>query len=151
MKATTVKRVAILIAILSVLGGAGFITHEYQVKRLGDKELKAAQSALDSGDFANAEARYRNYLQNFPDNLEIQIAHADALLKVSNSLNAQNEAQQAYENVLKRSDGRLDVRRKLMQLKFGMGRFTSSVGRADGADVDLKILLEASSSDRSNP
>ena len=29
-----------------------------------------------------------------------------------------------------------------MQLKFDMGRFVSSSGRVDGADVDLKILLE---------
>ena len=32
-----------------------------------------------------------------------------------------------------------------MQLKFDMGRFVSSSGRDDGADVDLKILLKSSS------
>ena len=40
------------------------------------------------------------------------------------------------------SGGREDVRRSLIQLKFDMGRLISSSGREDGADVDLKILLD---------
>ena len=145
MKATTVKRLAILIAVLSLLGGTGFIAHEIQVERLGQNEIKKAKSAIKKGDFAKAEMQFRNYLQVFPDDLEIQIEHADTLLKVSKSLIAQNEALQTYNNVLKQAQGRIDVRRKLMQLKIDMGRFISSSGQVNGADFDLKILLEASS------
>ena len=59
---------------------------------------------------------------------------------------AQYDALQAYNSVLKQEPGRIDVRRKLMQLKIDMGRLVSSSGHVDGADFDLKILLEASSS-----
>ena len=146
MKATTVKRLAILIAVLSLVGGTSFFAHEIQVDRLGKNEIKKAKSALKEGDFATAEMRFRNYLQVFPDKLEIQIEHADTLLKLSNSLLAQYEALQTYNNVLKQAQGRMDVRRKLMQLKYDMGHFISNSGRVNGADFDLKILLEASSS-----
>ena len=38
MKATTVKRLAILIAVLSLVGGTGFIAQRFQVKRLAAKQ-----------------------------------------------------------------------------------------------------------------
>ena len=44
MKATTVKRLAILIAVLSLLGGTGFFAHEFQVKRLGRNEIKRGEN-----------------------------------------------------------------------------------------------------------
>jgi predicted Zn-dependent protease len=150
MKATTVKRLVILIAVLGLLGGTSFFAHEMQVERLGQNEIRKAKSAIKKGDFATAEMQFRNYLQLFPDELEIQIEYADTLLKASNSPNAQNGAYQAYSNVLKQAQGRMDVRRKLMQLKFDAGLFVSSRGQVNGADVDLKILLEASSPDRNN-
>jgi cellulose synthase operon protein C len=150
MNATTVKRLAILIAVLSLLGGITFIAHEIQVKRLGENVIKEAKTAIEKGDFAKAEMRFRDYLRVFPAELEIQIAHADTLLKVSQSLTAQYQALQTYNNVLKQSLGRLDVRRKLMQLKIDMGRFISTRGQVDGADFDLKILLEASSPSRTD-
>jgi tetratricopeptide (TPR) repeat protein len=150
MKATTIKRLAILIAILSLLSGITFIAHEVQVKKLGENVIKEAKSAIEKGDFAKAETRFREYLRVFPAELEIQIAHADTLLKVSKSLVAQYEAFQTYNNVLKQAQGRLDVRRKLMQLKIDMGRFISTRGQVDGADFDLKILLEASSPKRTD-
>ena len=43
MKATTVKRLAILIAVLSLVGGTGFFAHEIQVNRLGRNEIKKAK------------------------------------------------------------------------------------------------------------
>jgi tetratricopeptide (TPR) repeat protein len=150
MKATTVKRLVILIAVLGLLGGTSFFAHEMQVERLGQNEIRKAKSAIKKGEFATAEMQFRNYLQVFPDELEIQIEYADTLLKASNSPNAQYQAYQAYYNVLKQAQGRMDVRRKLMQLKIDVGLFISSGGQVNGADVDLKILLEASSPDRKN-
>jgi cellulose synthase operon protein C len=148
MKAMSVKRLAILIAVLSLLGGAGFIVHKKQVERLGRNEIKKAKSACENGDFANAEMQFRNYLQVFPTELEIQIEHADTIQKLSKSPIAQNNALQAYNNVLRQAPSRLDVRRKLMQLKFDMGHLISSTYQVNGADFDLKILLEASSPNR---
>jgi tetratricopeptide (TPR) repeat protein len=142
MKARTAKRIAILILVLSLVGGAGFFTQRYQVDRLARKELEKAELACMEGDFAKAEALFRAHVQVFPEDLEIQIKRADALLRVSRSRVAQNEANQIYSEILKRFGGREDVRRSLIQLKFDMGSLVSSNGRENGADVDLKILLD---------
>ena len=149
MKARTLKRLAILIAILSFVGGTGFLTQRIQVERMAQKQIAKAELALKQHDFAKAQTLFREHLELFPDDLEIQIRYADALLKTSNSGNAKTEALQFYNNVLKRTPGREDVRRLRMQLKIDMGRFNSNSGQDDGADADLKILLEASPGDGS--
>ena len=76
MKARTAKRIAILILVLSLVGGAGFFTQRYQVDRLAKKELEKAELACMEGDFAKAEALFRAYVQVFPEDLEIQIKYA---------------------------------------------------------------------------
>ena len=90
MKARTAKRLAILIAVLSLVGGTGFFTQRYQVDRLARKELEKAELAYKEGDFAKAETLFREHLRVFPEDQEIQIKYADVLLKVSRSLIAQN-------------------------------------------------------------
>ena len=145
MKATTWKRLAILIAVLSLVGGTGVVAELFQEKRLAGGRIKEAEVAIHEQEFVKAEAIFREYLQHFPTDLEIQIKYANTLLKASKSLMAQSEAYQIYNNILTRASGREDVRRLLMQLKIDTGRFVSSSGRDDGADVDLKILLKSSS------
>ena len=142
MKARTAKRLAILIAVLSLVGVTGFFTQRYQVNRLARKELEKAELACKEGDFAKAEALFREHVRVFPEDQETQIKHADVLLKVSRSRVAQIEANQIYSGILKRFGGREDVRRSLIDLKFEMGSLISSIGRDDGADVHLKILLD---------
>ena len=145
MKATTFKRLAILMATLSLVGGTGVIAERFQEKRLAGDRIKEAGLAIDKEDFVKAEAIFREYLQHFPTDLEIQVKYANTLLRASKSLMAQSEAFQIYTNVLTRASGREDIRRQLMQLKIDTGRFVSSGGRDDGADVDLMILLKSSS------
>jgi cellulose synthase operon protein C len=145
MKATTLKRLVILIAVLSLVGGTGVIAERFQEKRLAGNRIREAELAVDKQDFVKAEAIYVEYLQHFPTDLEVQIKYANALLKASKSLMAQSEAYGIYTNILTRASGREDVRRLLMQLKIDTGRFVSSGGRSDGADVDLMILLKSSS------
>lgn len=145
MKATTAKRLAILIAVLSLVGGTGVIAERFQEKRLAGDRIKEAELAVDKQDFVKAETIYLEYLQHFPTDLEIQIKYANTLLKASKSLMALSEAYQIYTNILTRASGREDVRRLLMQLKIDTGRYVSSGGRDDGADVDLMILLKSSS------
>jgi tetratricopeptide (TPR) repeat protein len=142
MTVKTAKRLAVLVSVLVLVGGTGFFTQRYQVNRLAQKELRKAELACKEGDFAKAETLFREHLQVFPQDQEIQIKYADAIVKSSRSLAAQFEAAQIYSGILKRSIGREDVRRSLIQLKFEMGRLVSSNGREDGADVDLKILLD---------
>ena len=142
MKARTAQRLAILIAVLSLVGGTGFFTQRYQVDRLARKQLEKADLAVKEGDFAKAETLFREHLRVFDDDREIKIKYADTLLKVSRSLPAQTEAFRIYQMDLTQAGGHEDVRRSLIKLKFDMGRFISGGGREDGADVDLKILLE---------
>ena len=85
---------------------------------------------------------FREHLRVFDDDREIKIKYADTLLKVSRSLPAQSEAARIYLGIFRQSEGREDVRRWLMELKFDMGHIVSGGGGENGADVDLKILLE---------
>ena len=64
MKATTVKRLAILIAVLSLAGGTGvYRSCDIQEKRLARTRIKEAEVAIEKNDFANAESLFREYLQ----------------------------------------------------------------------------------------
>ena len=147
MRAKTLKRLAILIAVLSLVGGTGFLTQQIQVKRMARTELDKAALALEKRDFVKAQMLFREHLAVFPQDVEIEIKYVGALLETSKSLNAQAEAAQRYNNILKRDQGREDVRRLLLQLKVDMGRFLSTYGQDNGADADLKILLGSSPND----
>ena len=70
----------------------------------------------------------------FPDDVEIKIKYADALLKADPSPKRQDEALQVYAGILKGHAGRADVRRKQMQVRIDMGNFAA-------AEADLRILL----------
>ena len=142
MRLRTARRLAILVGVVVLVGVTGFFTQRYQLNRLAQRELKRAELAYQEGDFAKAEALFRDHLRVFPEHQETRIKYADALLKASRSLAAQAEADQIYSGILKRSEGREDIRRSLIELKFEMGRLVSSNGREDGADVHVKILLD---------
>ena len=120
MKLKTVKRLAILIVVLSMVGGTSVFTQRIQVQRLARNELEKAELALKKGNFVEAERLFREHLQVFPDDVEIQIKYADALLKVSRSPIRQSEVLQIYDNILTRNPGRKDVRRLRMNLKIEM-------------------------------
>ena len=65
MKATTVKRLAILIIVLSVAGGAVFALERSQERRLAGYRIKEADLAVEQKDFAKAESLYREYFAAF--------------------------------------------------------------------------------------
>ena len=81
-------------------------------------------------------------MQVFPDDVDIQLKYADAILKVDSSLNRQEQAIQIYQDILKRKHGNEDARRRLMQLKIDQKHFISQGPQDEGADSDLKILLQ---------
>ena len=141
MKAKTIKRLGILIAVLSLVGGTGFYTQQIRVKQTANAELTRADAAAKEGDFAKAEVIYRLYLEVFPDDVEIQIKFADAILKVDDSPNRQEQAIQIYGGILTQTPARADVRRLLMQLKVDTKHFISRGGQDEGADAELKRLL----------
>ena len=51
MKAKTVKRLAILIAVLSLVGGTGFYTQQVRVKQTARAEMRKADDAATAGEF----------------------------------------------------------------------------------------------------
>jgi cellulose synthase operon protein C len=150
MRVKTAIRLAVLVSVLILVGGTGFFTQRFQLNRLAQRELAKAELACEERDFAKAETLFRDHLQVFPQDQAIHIKYADTLLKSSRSLAAQDLALQTYSAILKRSEGNEDVRRKLIQLKFELGRLVSVSGRVDGADVDLRILLDTPGS-RNDP
>jgi len=151
MRAVTVKRLAILIAVFSLVGGTGFFAHGFQLDRNAQSRLKQAELAEKAGDFAEAEKLYGEFLAVFPANVDVRIKYANALLKVDKSPRRQNEAIQIYAEIVKQGSlkqtQREDARRRLMQLKIDSLQFKSGPRGDDGADVDLDILLNTSPDD----
>ena len=126
LQVKTVKRLAILIAVFGLVGGTSVFTQQFQIQRLGRKELVKAEAAAKKGDFAEAERLFREHLQVFPDDVEVQIKFADALLKVDSKSQArQSNALQIYNDVLTRDPSNKDVVRLRMNLKVDMGQFVS--------------------------
>jgi tetratricopeptide (TPR) repeat protein len=138
MRAKTIKRLAILIAVLSLVGGTGFFTQQYQVTKLAHTVADRAAQAEKEGDFAKAEELYRQHLVVVPDDVEIQLKYAGALRKGAKSPKRQDQALRIYGNILRRNQSRVDVRRLQMTLNMEMLRFVGD----NGAEGDLKILLD---------
>ena len=138
MWAKIVKRWLIFVTVLSLIAVAAFFTQRYQVGRLAKSKVEEADNALHEHNFAKAEKLYWEHLVLFQDDLDVKIKYADTLLKVASSPKRQAEALQIYHEILTRSSGRDDVRRKQVELKFAMGG-----PRMMGAE-DLTILLSRS-------
>jgi hypothetical protein len=81
MRAKIIKRWAIFIAILSLIGGTGFFTQQFQISRKAKSVEEKADAAVKAGEFAQAEGLYREHLVVFPEDMEIRVKYADALLK----------------------------------------------------------------------
>ena len=134
MRAKIIKRWAIFIAVLSLIGGTGFFTQQLQITRQAKSVDSKADTAVKEGDFAKAELLYGQHLHVFPDDVEVKIKYADALLKADPSPKRQDEALQVYASILKKYAARADVRRKQIQVQIDKGDFRA-------AEAGLKILL----------
>lgn len=81
MRTKTIRRWAIFIAGLSLIGCTGFFTQRFQVNRLAKSGIEQADNALKEGDITKAENLYSQYLKVFPDDVKVKIKRADVLLK----------------------------------------------------------------------
>ena len=140
MQAKTMKRLAILIAVLGLIGGTGFIGQRLQVARLAKNVLAEADLAADKGDYAKAENLYWQHLEVFPNDVDVRIKYADAHLKVAKTFDRRSDALEIYGGILRRNPGRDDARRRLMELDLDMGRFPD-------ARTELAILLKRAEND----
>ena len=66
MRAKIIKRWAIFIAVLSLIGGTGFFAQRFQIARLAKSVVEQADNAVKEGDFAKAEKLYWEHLVVFP-------------------------------------------------------------------------------------
>ena len=111
MTAKTIQRLAILIVILGLIGGAAYWAQQYQLTRMAALVAARAQLAEEKGDLAEAERLYRQHLEVVRDDTDTQIKYADMIAKSDNALK-QQEALILYFKILKRLPGRHDLVRK---------------------------------------
>ena len=83
MRVKTIKRGAILIAVLSLIAGTGFFTQRFQVIKLAKEKADEADNAVKKGDFAKAEKLYREHVMVIPNDFDILEKYADTLLKAA--------------------------------------------------------------------
>ena len=132
MRSKTVKRLAILIAVIGLIGGTGFVAQRVQIKRLAQSVVEQADQAKKAGDLEKAELLLKGHLQNVPDDLDVQFKYANLVLERAKTPSRIAEAIAIYRGILVREAGNKDVRRRLMQLEFEGGTVSeSSRGFAD--------------------
>jgi cellulose synthase operon protein C len=134
MRGKTVKRLAILIAVVGLIGGTGFFVHAFQIQRLARSVVEQADRAEEKGDLAKAELLLKGHLINLPDDLDVRYKYAKLLLKISKIPARVEQALGIYSGILRRSTGRTDVRKQLMELLFETGDYVR-------AQNELQILL----------
>jgi cellulose synthase operon protein C len=133
MTAKTIKRLAILIASLGLIGGAAIWAQRYQLTKMAESVAARANLAEKTGNLSEAESLYQQHLEVVPDDIDTKIQYADLLGKSDNGLK-QQEAIALYSGILKRYAGLTKVRRKRMALLYKLKVFRA-------ARSDLSTLL----------
>ena len=92
MRSKTVKRLAILIGVLGLIGAFVFYRQSEQIARNAREVSDRAKEAEKDKNFALAERLLKERLEVFPDHTETQIQYADIL---ANTLKVQERREQA--------------------------------------------------------
>ena len=66
MRSKTIKRFAILIVVLGLIGGAGFFAQRFQIKRLAQSVVEQADHAKKKGDLAQGRDAFEGALAKRP-------------------------------------------------------------------------------------
>jgi tetratricopeptide (TPR) repeat protein len=140
MRAKTVKRLAILIAVIGLVGGGGYLAWRSQVEKMGRGVLEQAARAEAAQDFLKAEELYRQRLAVMPNDPDTLAKYANVLVKVDKTPRRREEALGIYETILKRPTGREDVRRRAAELAIEARDFNK-------ARLHLGILLRSAPDD----
>ena len=142
MRAKTVKRLAILIAVFVLIGGGAYPLWRFQVRKTARGVIEQAEKAVEEKDYAGALELYRQHLLVFPDDQAVRLKYANALLKVQRTPKHQQEAMGIYSDIVRQEPGREDVRRRAAELAVDMG-----VGMFETARGHLAILLRSAKED----
>jgi tetratricopeptide (TPR) repeat protein len=132
----TVKRLAILMGVIALVGVGGYFLWQLQVERMARGVVARAEEAEQRGDFAKAVELYRGHLAVVPDDTDVQLKYANAILKLDGSQRRAREALEIYEDIVRRFPGRDDVRRLAAERIVDLGGVGSEKLRGH-----LKILL----------
>jgi cellulose synthase operon protein C len=150
MSSMTVKRLAILVAVLGLIGVIGFFAQRAQVQRLARSVAEKADRVKKEGDLVKAEALLKGYLQNVPDDLDMQFQYANLILEIAETPTRQEMALGMFRRILRRSPGLMKVRRQMMDLLIKMQRYGDAQGQLvillgreplESEDGDLQFRL----------
>src|SRR5262245_44747905 len=132
----TVKRLAVLIGVIALVGGGGYVRWRFQVERMARDVINQAERAEQQADYAKAQELYREHLNVVQDDAEVKLKLAEALLKGDGATRRREDALQIFEGVLGQYPGRDKVRRRAAELAaelaFTGGGGGFEQGRGDG-------------------
>ena len=86
MRVKTIKRLAILVAVLGLVSGTAVLGWTWQITRMVRSKAHEAENAAKKGDFATAERLYQEHLALVPDDVDVEIALADSLANSGGSI-----------------------------------------------------------------
>ncbi len=132
----TVQRLAVLIGVIALLGGGGYLLWRFQVGRMAQGVVARADRAVQAGDFKEAAELYRQQLIVVPGDVDVQLKYAEAILKEEPPEKHRLEALEIFEGVVSRYPGHLDARRRAAEVAFQIGG-----GLLEKARSHLTILL----------
>ena len=150
MRAKTVKRLAIMLAVVGLVVGVSYVIWRYQVRQMSQGIVAQAETAEEKGEYAKAVDLYQQHLMIFPDDQVIQLKYADALLERNPTAKQKDEVLGIYKEILRRSVTRDDVRRKAAKLAISIGGpghfelargYLSNLEKVAPKDGEIEFLL----------
>ena len=142
MRAKTVKRLSILLAVIALIGGSAYAAWRFQVGKMAQGVVEQADKAMEKNDVAVAVDLYQQHLLVVPEDREVQLKYADALLKLPRTMKHMENALGIYHEILNREPGRKEVRRRAAELALEIGG-----GMVPRAREHLSILLKSEKDD----
>ena len=135
-----VKFLSVDVGLGILLGGGAYVAYRVQLGRTLKALLVEADRAEATGDYGRAERALERYLAIRPHELVILARYGLVLDHQGTNPRARLQAFLALGQVLRHDPGRRDVRRRLVDVAMGLGRFAE-------ARTHLEILQKSSPRD----
>jgi tetratricopeptide (TPR) repeat protein len=134
------RLLAVLVSLFAVVGTGAYVVHRVQLRRNAHVFLERADHDAAAGDLPGAADYYARYLRLAPGDVNAWENYARVLERraeaAGGSASAYLKAFFAYEEVLRRDDGRTEVRRQAARLALRLGRLSD-------AHAHLEVLTAA--------
>ncbi|MHB1556470.1 MAG: tetratricopeptide repeat protein [Isosphaeraceae bacterium] len=142
MGTKTVWRVMILFAGLTLLIVGGYFFRQWRVEKMSYGVLAQAARAEGEGDYGRAVKLYGEHLMVMPDDVDVRLKLAEAMLKQDPSNQSRRSALEIFDGILNQYPSREDARRRAAEVAVEMGG-----GMFEKARAYLKILLRTAGED----